>query len=443
MFLQSACKESIRKGGIASGSVNTSDLIHNERNSIVAEFCRRVQSVVWGRRLFKTGKGSLGLATNVQAGDRVCVLYGLTVPVILSHNQKDDEKGDPIGQILKREAMDDAIESLKACIHRLEQILDRKKRYRKKKELDGKYEVAIRKAREDAIAYERTLKAAPGNHSSEDEGSRAAKESAASNPGASRESPKVPGPPRPGLTASTHGSQTLPRPDAGLTASVHGSQTLPSSDDRGPPAQTPRASQSTPQIEAAQESTSQPMDQKTDKKKRSRWERLRRRDKGKERALGEGAASPPEEEVRSVARGNASSVGSRAPSSPGSQSEVVQAAPLDDAGEGPHMERQAQTSQSGAQASPPSDGGDRQKALFEEDGVIGDDDSEWEEIPYKSPFPASKKRNNRYPKIKDKDEGEKVFYEFKGEAYVHGMMDGEALRSKFYWEIPDTLFEIR
>lgn len=437
MFLQSACKESVRKGGIASGSVNTSDLIHNERNSIVAEFCRRVQSVVWGRRLFKTKKGSLGLATNVQQGDRVCVLYGLTVPVILSHNKKDDEKGEPIDQILKREAMDDAIESLKACIHRLEQILDRKKRYRKKKELDAGYGDAIRKAREDAIAYEirSALKRAPGNHF-EDQGPRAAKETAISNPLASRESRKIPSPPQPGLTASAHGSQTLPGPD-----------------DKGPPAQTPRASQSTPQVEAAQESTYQPMDQRGDKEKRSRagrglerfkeWVPFRTGDKGKERGLGEGAASPPEEEVRSMALSDASSVASRGLSSPGSLSEVAQAAPPNNAGERPRMERQTQTSQSGAQVSPFNNGEDRQEAVFDKDEVIEADDNEWEEVPYQGPFPARKKRNNRYPTIKDKDEGEKVFYEFKGEAYVHGMMDGEALRSKFYWEIPDTLFEIR
>jgi len=356
------------------------------------------------------------------------VLYGLTVPVILSHNKKEDEKGESIDQILKREAMDDAIESLKACIHRLEQILDRKKRYRKKMELDVGYEDAIRKAREDAIAYERrsALKRAPGNRFSEDQGSRAAKETAASNPRASRESREIPGPPQSGLTASAHGSQTLP----GL-------------DDRGPLAQTPRASQSTPQVEAAQQSTYQPMDQRSDKKKRSRWGPFRKVDKGKERDLGEGAASPPKDEVRSMARGDASSVVSRASFSPGSLSEVAQAAPPDDAREGPRMERQTQTSQSGAQASPSSDGGDRQEAVFDKDEVIEADDNEWEEVPYQGPFPARKKRNNRYPTIKDKDEGEKVFYEFKGEAYVHGMMDGEALRSKFYWEIPDTLFEIR
>ena len=36
-----------------------------------------------------------------------------------------------------------------------------------------------------------------------------------------------------------------------------------------------------------------------------------------------------------------------------------------------------------------------------------------------------------------------LFYELKGETYVHGMMDGEALRKKFYKNLPDILFEVR
>ena len=85
-----ACKESVHKGGISSGSVNTTALINNERNSIVAEFCRRVHAVVWNRRMFKTTNNRLGLAFNVQKGDKVCILYGCTVPVILSQQKKKE-----------------------------------------------------------------------------------------------------------------------------------------------------------------------------------------------------------------------------------------------------------------------------------------------------------------------------------------------------------------
>src|SRR5438067_672760 len=35
------------------------------------------------------------------------------------------------------------------------------------------------------------------------------------------------------------------------------------------------------------------------------------------------------------------------------------------------------------------------------------------------------------------------WYEFKGECYLHGMMDGEAMREKFYQEKEDWIFELR
>ena len=77
-----------------SGSVNTNDLINNERCSFVAQFCRRVQEVIWNKVLVKTRRGNLGLVgKDVQVGDRVCILYGCSVPVVLrkSSQPKSDE----------------------------------------------------------------------------------------------------------------------------------------------------------------------------------------------------------------------------------------------------------------------------------------------------------------------------------------------------------------
>jgi hypothetical protein len=128
-----ACKESVHKGGIASGRVNTTDLINNERNSIVAEFCRRVHAVIWGRRLYKTKSGRLGLASKVQEGDLVCIIYGCTVPVILTRKTKGD--GDPemakekAKQVYEREQIEDRFEMLKSCIRRLEKNRKRRARY--------------------------------------------------------------------------------------------------------------------------------------------------------------------------------------------------------------------------------------------------------------------------------------------------------------------------
>lgn len=89
-YYSRACKESVKKGGYASGAFNTSDLINNERNSIVAQFCRGVQAVVWNRQLIKTNLGNLGIARKaVQKGDLICIMYGCSVPVVLRRHKKD------------------------------------------------------------------------------------------------------------------------------------------------------------------------------------------------------------------------------------------------------------------------------------------------------------------------------------------------------------------
>ncbi|KAL8343103.1 hypothetical protein RB598_004451 [Gaeumannomyces tritici] len=94
-YYKKACKESVYKGGLQSGSVNTSDLINNERNSIVAQFCRRVQAVIWNRLMVKTDHGNLGItAKGVRKGDLVCILYGCSVPVILRETQKPKDEQD-------------------------------------------------------------------------------------------------------------------------------------------------------------------------------------------------------------------------------------------------------------------------------------------------------------------------------------------------------------
>ncbi|KAK7750382.1 hypothetical protein SLS62_007681 [Diatrype stigma] len=90
-----AFKESVSKGGLRSGSVSTSDLINNERNSIITQFCRRVQAVIWNRQLIKTDLGHLGISRKgVQKGDIVCILYGCSVPVILRRQPKSKQQMD-------------------------------------------------------------------------------------------------------------------------------------------------------------------------------------------------------------------------------------------------------------------------------------------------------------------------------------------------------------
>lgn len=134
-----ACRESVHKGNTNSGRVKTGALINNERNSIVTEFCRRVHAVIWNRRMFKTKAGRLGLAYDVEKGDKVCVLYGYTVPVILKQQKKtirDDEKGED-GD-LAREELEDSKEALKACIRQCEKNRELKKKRRSRNEKNKK-----------------------------------------------------------------------------------------------------------------------------------------------------------------------------------------------------------------------------------------------------------------------------------------------------------------
>jgi hypothetical protein len=123
-----ACRETILKGGIRSNAVDTTALIFHERNSIIAEFCRRVQSVIWNRALIKTEKGALGLVSEkVQKGDLICILYGCTVPVILRQgNVKFKTRNER-----RNEIREDGIEALKRLVAQVERYRERKLLYSK------------------------------------------------------------------------------------------------------------------------------------------------------------------------------------------------------------------------------------------------------------------------------------------------------------------------
>jgi hypothetical protein len=83
-----ACKESITKG-LKSGSLNTTELINDGRCSVVAEFFRRVQAVIWNRSLMRTESGNLGIVRkDTRKDDLVCIFYGCSVPVILRQKRK-------------------------------------------------------------------------------------------------------------------------------------------------------------------------------------------------------------------------------------------------------------------------------------------------------------------------------------------------------------------
>ncbi|KAJ2896259.1 hypothetical protein MKZ38_005713 [Zalerion maritima] len=143
-----ACKESVRKGGIKSHAVNTTALIREERNSIITEFCRRVQEVIWNRRLIRTKQGLLGLASSeVLKGDRVCILYGCTVPVILRQQTKTPEETE-------EEQQEDAREALRRVVRRCHGRRDMKARYEKTKQRQKEDELERERLENDSKTFD-------------------------------------------------------------------------------------------------------------------------------------------------------------------------------------------------------------------------------------------------------------------------------------------------
>jgi hypothetical protein len=80
--------------------------------SLVIDFLRRVQSVIWNRRLFTTagelGQERFGLAPRqAQKGDIVCVIFGCSVPVLLrKHTLNYVDYYQLIGEVYLHDMMD-------------------------------------------------------------------------------------------------------------------------------------------------------------------------------------------------------------------------------------------------------------------------------------------------------------------------------------------------
>ena len=73
-----------------SGDINMASLIAKPKTpSILKEFLKRVQSIVWNRVFIRSDRNKLfGLGpTGTTVNDLICILYGCTVPVILRKQQ--------------------------------------------------------------------------------------------------------------------------------------------------------------------------------------------------------------------------------------------------------------------------------------------------------------------------------------------------------------------
>jgi len=73
------------------GDVDIRGLLSFSPPKIIHEFLKRVETVVWGRRLIKTGEGRLGLVPREsKEGDLICILLGCSVPVVLRRIAEED-----------------------------------------------------------------------------------------------------------------------------------------------------------------------------------------------------------------------------------------------------------------------------------------------------------------------------------------------------------------
>ena len=86
-YYRRACLYSLQQEDV-SGDVDMADLMNTRDDSLeeVANFLKRVQEVVWNRKVFLGGKNNeiFGLCSKLaQPGDLACILYGCSVPVIL------------------------------------------------------------------------------------------------------------------------------------------------------------------------------------------------------------------------------------------------------------------------------------------------------------------------------------------------------------------------
>ena len=82
-FYPRACRS--LKSQVYGGDISTMELLRQKKQStIVTKFVRRVQEVIWMRKLLTTRRSSLGLAPKeCRKGDLICILYGCSVPVLL------------------------------------------------------------------------------------------------------------------------------------------------------------------------------------------------------------------------------------------------------------------------------------------------------------------------------------------------------------------------
>lgn len=467
-----ACRETIIKGGLQSGAVDTSALIHNERNSIIAEFCRRVQSVIWNRALIRTENGALGLVSDkVKEGDRICIIYGCTVPIILR------KKGWKTRKQQEVEEFEDAVEAMKSLMRKCEDNRARKARWEKLKETMDKDDLAkiqqTRKDYNDNLKPKAKKKAEPGepyfhaesdNESEDDIDEEPQKIDADSNDESEKEHRA-----EPAEIEDPQESNKEEQPDKQKkqkkgrrvsfeTGPSKGTQTLAEELDLVSKEQIKvktraeveeikdQALSISPVTEpeekdaATAETTPSPARDDPDnteaRKEIVNGDNHASEPKAAERQKEQGAKPPgetprPEPEHHSKARATAETADPEDGRSEPSHDASQHAHRAGRAGPAPEAEEPDQGI-ANAEMADPENGAPGPQREAEDDGFV----------------PKELQRSNtvltKLDKQKKANARDKYrHYEFLGEAYIHGMMDGEAVRQNLNDGKPDHVFEIR
>jgi hypothetical protein len=97
-YYERACKHAFSKR-TARAHLKVPQMIDHGTNSFTREFLQRVQAVVFNRKFFEDEYGNIGLApSHAQQGDKICILHGCSVPVLLRKIERTqiDEAPDAI-----------------------------------------------------------------------------------------------------------------------------------------------------------------------------------------------------------------------------------------------------------------------------------------------------------------------------------------------------------
>jgi len=104
-----ACLYCLEQSG--GGNITLADLTIESCTSVAIEFLNRVRNVIWNRKFFRTskepGKGFFGLATpKAERSDVICILYGCSVPVVLSPRSEIPGSWELVGECFVYGMMD-------------------------------------------------------------------------------------------------------------------------------------------------------------------------------------------------------------------------------------------------------------------------------------------------------------------------------------------------